>query len=223
MGEERIVLADPQVTADLRTFVVRARSAADGAIRLQAAGPVLAAWVCALRPRGLGDDVPTVLGLRTMALAAPADVDATVELAAVADRLARMPGAAVEFPLPPVRVREPWAAISAPRSGWERIGVLPTALLAEAAEAGIREVARVVPQNPGAAVVESARGAVWSRPLPDAGADLPAGAAFAALTLGFLPRASQQAEAVLFRAGRWLRLSLPHGHVLVRPPAVLAA
>ena len=41
---------------------------------------------------------------------------------------------------------------------------------------------------------------------------LPAGAAFAALTLGFLATGEQ----ALFRAGRWFRLSGDRGHVLAR-------
>ena len=79
---------DPRDLADLRTFATRAKSIDDGAIRLQAAGPVLAAYVCVLRPRLLGESTPTILGLRTMALAQPADTDVTVPLSAVLDRLA---------------------------------------------------------------------------------------------------------------------------------------
>ncbi len=59
----------PRDLADLRTFVTRAKSIDDGAIRLQATGNVLAAYVCVLRPRILGESTPTILGLRTMALA----------------------------------------------------------------------------------------------------------------------------------------------------------
>ena len=50
--------------------------------------------------------------------------------------------------------------------------------------------------------------------LPDArsAGGLPLGAAFAALTLGFLADGEQQ----LYRAGRWFRLSGARGHVLAR-------
>ncbi|MDQ5863219.1 MAG: hypothetical protein M3536_13260, partial [Actinomycetota bacterium] len=64
--------------------------------------------------------------------------------------------------------------------------------------------------QPGALIVNNARAAVWGRALDDSG--LPAGAAFAALTLGFLADAEQK----LYRAGRWFRLSGPRGHVLAR-------
>ena len=202
---------DPSDLADLRTFATRAKSIDDGAIRLQASGPVLAAYVCVLRPRLLGESTPTILGLRTMALAQPADTDVTVPLAAVLDRLARAGQDDVELPLPPVTVAESWAGIGAPRSGWELLATLQDTALRQAAEAGIAEIAAIIPDKPGALIVNNARAMVWGRGLPDAGG-LPSGAAFAALTLGFLAGGEQK----LYRAGRWFRLSGPRGHVLAR-------
>jgi hypothetical protein len=202
---------DPRDLADLRTFATRARSIDDGAIRLQASGPVLAAYVCVLRPRLLGEATPTILGLRTMALAQPANTDVTVPLASVLDRLARAGENDVELPLPPVSVTESWAGVGAPRGGWELLGNLQDAVLRQAAEAGITEVAAIMPAKPGALIVNNARAMVWGKELPGAGG-LPAGAAFAALTLGFLADGEQQ----LYRAGRWFRLSGSRGHVLAR-------
>ncbi len=202
---------DPRDLADLRTFATRAKAVDDGAIRLNAAGPVLAAYVCVLRPRLLGEATPTILGLRTIALAEPAELDVTVPLSAVLDRLARASADDVEFPVPPVTVTESWAGVGAPRSGWEPLGTLPDAALRQTAEAGITEIAGIIPDKPGALIVNNARATVWGRPVPGAGG-LPAGAAFAALTLGFLA----DGEHTLFRAGRWFRLSSPRGHVLVR-------
>ncbi|MET3811592.1 hypothetical protein [Arthrobacter sp. UYEF3] len=202
---------DPRDLADLRTFATRAKAVDDGAIRLVAAGPVLAAYVCVLRPRLLGESTPTILGLRTVALAQPAELDVTVPLAAVLDRLARAGADDVEFRVPPMIVSESWAGVGAPRGGWEPLGTLPDPVLRQAAEAGITEIAGIIPDKPGALIVNNARATVWGRPLPDAGG-LPAGAAFAALTLGFLADGEQG----LFRAGRWFRLSSPRGHVLVR-------
>lgn len=222
-----LALADPQVTADFRTYVVRARAADDGAIRLQAVGNVLAAYVCVLRPKILGEDTPTVLGLRTMPLAAPAELDTTVSLASAADRLARMSGQTL-FPVPPMTVRDTWTGITSPRSGWQPRGTVSFTVLEQAAHRGIREVAALVPQSPGAAVVQNARGAVWGRPIPGLDPVVPAGAAFAAMTLGFLSGApapaaagAEPGEARLFSNGRWTRLSTPGGHVLIRPAAVL--
>ena len=202
---------DPGDLADLRTFATRARAIDDGAIRLNAAGQVLAAYVCVLRPRLLGEATPTILGLRTVALAAPAELDVTVPLAAVLDRLARAGADDVELPVPPMTVTESWAGVGAPRAGWEPLGALPDSVLRQAAEAGIAEIASIIPDKPGALIVNNARATVWGRPLPDA-SGLPAGAAFAALTLGFLADGEQS----LFRSGRWYRLSSPRGHVLVR-------
>jgi hypothetical protein len=202
---------DPRDLDDLRTFATRAKAIDDGAIRLTAAGPVLAAYVCVLRPRLLGEATPTILGLRTVALAEPAELDVTVPLSAVLDRLARAAGGDAELPVPPMTVTESWAGVGAPRTGWVQLGTLPDAQLRQAAEAGIAEIAGIIPDKPGALIVNNARATVWGRPLPDA-AGLPAGAAFAALTLGFLG----DGEQALFQAGRWFRLSSHRGHVLVR-------
>ena len=219
-----LMLADPQVTADLRTFVIRARAADDGAVRLQAVGSVLAAYVCVLRAQALGEDTPTVLGMRTMPLAEPAHLDTVVSLASVADRLARMGEGDTELPVPPTTVTESWTGVGAPRSGWERGEDVPFKLLEQAAHRGIREVAALIPASAGAPVVKTARGAVWGQRLPDTAAVIPAGAAFAALTLGFLPGAEEGGaggSAATFTCGRWIRLSMPRGHVLVRSASVL--
>ncbi|WP_350002514.1 hypothetical protein [Pseudarthrobacter sp. WHRI 8279] len=202
--------ADSQDLADLKTFATRAKAIDDGAIRLQAAGSVLAAYVCVLRPRLLGESTPTILGLRTMALAEPSATDVTVALSAVLDRLARAGQDDIELPVPPSTITESWTGVGAPRSGWELIGSRSDAGLREAAEAGIAEVAGIVPDKPGALIVNNARSAVWGRELDESG--LPAGAAFAALALGFLADGDQK----LYRAGRWFRLTGTRGHVLTR-------
>ncbi|WP_411373497.1 hypothetical protein ACLH0K_10160 [Arthrobacter sp. MPF02] len=202
--------ADPRDLADLKTFTTRAKAIDDGAIRLQAAGSVLAAYVCVLRPRVLGEATPTILGLRTMALAEPSTRDVTVTLSAVLDRLARAGEDDVELQVPPTTVTESWTGVGAPRGGWELLGSVSDAELRQAAEAGIAEVAGIVPDKPGALMVNNARAAVWGRELDSSG--LPAGAAFAAFALGFLADGDQK----LYRAGRWFRLTGNRGHVLAR-------
>lgn len=202
--------ADPRDLADLKTFVTRAKAIDDGAIRLQGAGTVLAAYVCVLRPRLLGESTPTILGLRTMALAQPSATDVTVPLTAVLDRLARAGAYDVELPVPPSTVTESWTGVGAPRAGWENAGTVSDAFLRSAAEAGMAEVAGIVPDSPGTLIVNNARAAVWGRDLDGSG--LPAGAAFAALALGFLG----DGEQTLYRSGRWFRLTGPRGHVLAR-------
>ncbi len=159
--DRRLVLEDEQGYADLRTFVTRARSLDDeGAVRLQADGTVLAAYVGVLPGRGLLGD-GAVVGLRTMRLARPATVDVTVPLAAVADRLARDTGTGLE--VPPVTVQNAWAAMTPPRGGWEPVGSLTAEELVAAARAGIAEVAEGVPAGAGGQAVADLRHRVWGR------------------------------------------------------------
>lgn len=205
-----LLLDDLQAYADLRTFVTRGRSLdEDGAIRLQAAGTVLAAYVGVLPGRGLMGD-GAVVGLRTMRLATPASVDTTVSLAALDDRLARDTAEGLE--LPPVSVQTAWAALTPPRGGWEPVGSLDAGALVEVARAGIAEVAHGAPASAGGHAVTDLRQRVWGR-LTETVPPVPAGAAFAAYALGFLG-ASERCDVVAH--GRWTRLSSPHGHVLVR-------
>ncbi len=85
-----LLLPDAPSLADLATFVGRARRAdPDGAARLRGLGDVLAVYVSPLH----GGGGPTVLGLRTLALARPSELDVTVPLASLLDRFAREPGA----------------------------------------------------------------------------------------------------------------------------------
>lgn len=225
---EQLDFSDARDLADLKNFVTRAKSIQDSGIRLQAAGPVLLASVCVLRPALLGESTPTVLGLRTVALAAPAELDVTVPLAAILDRVARQPEA-THLEIPPTTVRESWAGVGVPRGPWEPVATVSGAALREAAEEGIRRVAGILPDSPGALIVNNARASVWGEPFTapwtvqqgeagESAAELPRGAAFATHALGFL---TDDADAALFRHGTWWRLSTSAGHVLVRRPASL--
>jgi hypothetical protein len=215
---DELQLADAGTVADLRTFVTRARAADDGGIRLQGAGNVLAAYVCVMRAKLLGEGTPTILGLRTMALGAPATLDMTVSLASVADRLARMDDGDVVLPVPPMTVNESWAAVTAPRGAWEQLGEVSADELIKVARDGVQEIGQIIPVNPGALIVNNARAAVWGRPVDGMPGELPGGAAFAAYTLGFVAPGE---TGTVFRSNRWLRLSTGRGHILVRPKAVL--
>ena len=84
-----------------------------------------------------------VIGLRAMPLAAPADVDVTVSLAAVTDRLAREGG--TTLPCRPVTVSVAWAAMAPPRGGWERVGAVTADEVYAVARQGIEEVASGAP------------------------------------------------------------------------------
>ncbi len=218
-------LRDPESLADLGRFATRARSVDDeGAVRLQASGTVLAAWVGVLSGTGILAE-GTVLGLRTFALAEPAEVDVTVPLGAITDRTAR--GGGSDLSVPPTRAVAAWSAVTPPRGPWEPAGTLPGDLLAAVARDGLAEVSDAVRERGAAAGL--VRDRVWARdvleaagPHPDlldhgggfeGGASVRSGGAFAAYALGFL--APGQPVQVL-RSNRWTRLTAPGGHVLIR-------
>lgn len=215
---DELVLDDAGTVADLRTFVSRARTADDGAIRLQGAGHVLAAYVCVMRGKLLGEGTPTILGLRTMALDSPSDLDVTVSLSSVADRLARMGESDTRLRVPPMTVRESWTGISAPRGAWSEIGAVTTDALIDVAKVGVQEIGQIIPVNPGALLVNNVRASVWGRPMEGAPGALPGGAAFAAYALGFLIPGE---TATVYSSHKWLRLSTGRGHILVKPQSLL--
>lgn len=223
---DTLQLTDPASLEDLGRFAARARAIdADGAMRLQATGGVLAAWVGVLPGSGILAE-GTVLGLRTFALATAADVDVIVPLGAVTDRTNR--GGGSDLPVPPTRALAPWSALTPPRGPWEPAGALPGDLLATVARDGLVEVSDAVRERGAAAGF--VRDRVWARDvreasgphpdlltledrMPDAGTIVRAGGAFAAYALGFL--APGQPVSV-FRSNRWTRLTAPGGHVLLR-------
>ena len=220
-------LADPQSLADLGRFAARARAVDDeGAMRLQASGAVLAAWVGVLPGSGILAE-GTVLGLRTFALAEPAELDVLVPLGAVTDRTAREAGS--DLQVPPTRAVASWSAVTPPRGPWEPAGTLPGDLLAAVGRDGLAEVSDAVRERGAAAGF--VRDRVWARdvreaagPHPDlldadgavsggGGAAVRAGGAFAAWALGFLAPGQ---PVQVFRSNRWTRLTATGGHVLIR-------
>lgn len=211
-------LTDSLSLGDLQVYLGRAGRVDDGSARLIASGGVLAVYVGVLYPAGLLDGSPTVLGLRTFALASPVGFDAVVPVRAILDRLVRRrnelvdPTAPVTIDVPPQAAAAAWAAISPPRGGWSPVCSTGAALLETVAGAGIAEVAAAIPTGTGEQIVHRVRAEVWGRPIPGLG-QVPAGAAFAALSLGFL---GGDDEVRVFETGPWTRLSTPRGHVLVK-------
>jgi hypothetical protein len=223
-------LRDALALGDLQTFLGRSARVDDGAVRLIGSGGVLAVYTSVLQPAGLLDRAPTVLGLRTFVAETQAPVDSVVPIRALLDRLARLEGPATGSPgepvgvlVPPDTATAPWAGISPPRAGWERIADVAASTLRSAARAGIDEVAAAVPTGIGEQIVTRVRGEVWGRPVEGA-PDVLAGGAFAAYSLGFLgpdpaPDAAAddgEAPVAVFRTGPWTRLTTSRGHVLVR-------
>lgn len=211
-------LVDSLSLGDLQVYLSRAGRVEDGSVRLIAGSGVLAVYVAVFYPSGLLDESPTILGLRTFALTGRDAFDAVVPVRSLLDRLARLqlaivdPTAAVEVSLPMQVNTVTWAAISPPRGGWVNLAEFPSAGLDAVAKAGIDEIATAIPEGTGEQIVHRVRSEVWSRPI--GGLEyVPAGAGFAALSLGFLG----DGETVkIYETGPWTRLSTHRGHVLVK-------
>jgi len=211
-------LTDTLSLGDLQVYLSRAARVLDGSVRLIASPGVLAVYTGVLYPRGLLDRSPTVLGLRTFALAEPLGLDAVVPLRGLLERIARLQGEGLTL-LSPVVVPVPvetgtasWAGISPPVTGWSALGETDAARLDIAARAGIDEVASVIPVGTGEQIVERVRSEVWGRAIEGL-ETVPTGAAFAAFSLGFL---AVDEPVRIYEVGPWVRLSTSRGHVLVR-------
>ena len=216
-------LLDSLAVSDLQTYLSRAARVEEGSVRLIGASGVLAVYSAILYPRGLLDRTPTVLGLRTFAIEQADPLDAVVPIRSLLDRVARLGETIAAEPVEgSVEVRLPlevstvtWAGISPPRGGWNPVGETTAELLTSTASAGIAEVAEAVPGGTGEQLVQRVRAEVWGRPIE--GLEyVPAGAAFAAESLGFL---AQDEPVTILETGTWTRLTTRRGHTLIRRQA----
>ena len=231
--------ASPQQRADLATYLGRAARIEDGALRIHAVTDrVVALWVPVLRPAGILDDSPLVIAVRaipaTITNTDPADCyhgqfDAVVPLRGMLDRLARTPDTdsdSLHIPLPPDRLNESWTGQRPPLAGWQTVAELDANALTQIAEAGIAEIGEQFSSVLGQIRAERARTHTWTASLDehtvsntfDQAAEVslpPAGAAFAAHALGFLPLLSNAPVRCSIAPG-WWRLAFPAGQVLVR-------
>lgn len=214
---QNFTLTDSLSLDDLQVFLTRAGRVENGSVRLIAGSGVLAVYVGVIFPHGLLDESPTVLGLRTFALSDGGPFDAVVPIRSLAERIVRLQGqdrdrdAPVTVGLPMQVNTATWAAISPPKGGWRALPHTDGALLESTARAGIAEVAETIPSGTGEQIVNRVRSEVWSRGIP--GLEyVPAGAAFAAYSLGFI----DAGPVAVFETGPWTRLSTPRGHTLVR-------
>lgn len=241
-------LQDTLAAADLQTYLSRAARVEEGSVRLIAGSGVLAVYTAILYPRGLLDQTPTVLGLRTFLTGPDVVFDVVVPIRSLLDRLARVREAAESAAAAseqgsiddesregsesgavdgavesaPLEVRLPmeapsvtWAGISPPRGGWRQVDETTHELLESTAAAGIAEVAGAVPTGTGEQLVQRVRAEVWGRPI-DGLEYVPAGAAFAAESLGFLAEGEPVA---ILETGPWTRLTTRRGHTLIRRQA----
>jgi len=211
-------LVDSLSLGDLQVFLSRAQRVEDGSVRLIAGSGVLAVYVAVLVPVGLLDESPTVLGLRTFALMTPDSFDVVVPVRSLLERINRLqaevvdPTARVTVSLPMQVNTVTWAAISPPRGGWKALESVAGSLLAAVAKSGIDEVAAALPTGTGEQLVQRVRSEVWGHPI--AGLEyVPAGAAFAGLSLGFLGGSD---PVRIYETGPWTRLTSERGHVLVK-------
>ncbi len=218
-----VTLVDAFALRDLQVYLLRASRIEEGSVRLISAGGVLAVYVAVVYPMGLLDEVPTVLGLRTFALRDTEAFDAVVPVRSLIERVARQVDGVVDdsqqitMSLPIEVNTVTWAAISPPKGGWLAQAPTNTGLLEQTARAGIDEVAEAVPASTGQQLVHRVRSEVWGRPI-DGLEHVPAGGAFAALSLGFLGD-EPEAEVRIYETGPWTRLTTARGHVLIKRKA----
>ena len=215
-----VTLASAADGADLKVYLERAERLACEHVHLIAVGPALVPYVAVLTPAGLLDQAPTVLGVRVFArhfepVSDTGTVDTVVQVRAMLDRLAHDQQ---NIPLPIPQPGVPWAGVTPPQADWAIQGTIPVSQLATIATAGITEVAAA--NGLGTNIVQTVRQEVWGRAIPDAPSPAPAGAAFAALGLGFLGAekdALVSDELAQFStSGAWTRISTERGHVLVK-------
>lgn len=207
-------LADRTIRDDLRVYLQRLERSGEPEVRVVTRGTAVAVYGCTQSPQSLLDRMATVLVMRAFELsAAPNEtIDTTVTARALLDRLARPESEGLQLPLPESTVATAWAGVLPPISGWEASGVFDAPSLASVAREGIERIAAALPESPGEAIVRSVRERVWGT---DVAPGVPAAAAFAAETMGFL-RDEQRVSVSHTRT--WLRLTTRRGHILVRSP-----
>ena len=230
------VLPSNADVVDLGKYLDRAnRMDTKGAVRLRAYGDVLTVYVAPIFSGDYEEDVPIVLGLRTLQLAESTEFDLTVlisdllvkvnsvakgevqeEQLSLSDRLLNLTGKGpskenqiyLDFDL----VEVSWSTETPTRTGWEFGGEIPESELTEIARKGIAEVSETIPSSVGGPIAARVRSEIWGRAF-DYKFPLPMGSAFVAAGLGFLT----EGEIVpWYVSGDWVRLSSEHGHVLAR-------
>ena len=203
---------DAKDLADLESYLAKAkRLDLAGLVKLRCFGDVLAVYVSPIYSGNLLGDGPTVIGIRTIQLARPAELDSAFEISAVLDRLAvDSVSETLELPRPPNPQRAAWTGITPPREGWEPTGEIPQSVITQWAKEGIAEVAATLPESIGSAIAGKVRLQIWGKSV-GLEFNFPSAAAFALAGLGFMKKGEQIA---VYRTRGWVRLSTEHGHVL---------
>ena len=205
MADNVCTPADDRTRSDLLTFLQRAATFGDQGVRFSAQGDIAIVAVPITASAGILDSGATILGIRVLRLAHPARFDAVTPIAASVDALQ----AGADLEIPAAGTLPAWASVTPPRSGWEGIGDIGAEVVRAAAETTQKEVARLLPDSPGEALIRRVRREVWADPV-HAMPDLTRGSAVALDGLGFLA-----GDAVrLTRTGPWVRASTRLGDVL---------
>ncbi|CAB4540711.1 MAG: hypothetical protein F2536_01125 [Actinobacteria bacterium] len=201
---------DPRDTTDLRSFLARAkRLDEDGVVKFRAFGDILACYVSPIYSGSLLADGPTILGLRTIQLASPSELDSCYAIEEVLERLTESTS---ELKLPKETARAAWTGITPPRQGWEEFGTVSQEQISKWAKDGIEEVARTLPTSVGSAIAARVRLGIWGKTV-SLEFNLPGGSAFAMAGLGFMQK---DEEIKVFRTNGWVRLTSSYGHVMAK-------
>lgn len=200
---------DPRDTADLKSFLLRAKRLDDDAVvKFRAFGDVLASYVSPIYSGSLLSDGPTILGLRTIRLSAPSELDSSYAIADVLENIKE----SSDLKLPKETARAAWTGVTPPRQGWEEFGVVSQEQITKWAKDGIEEVAKNLPTSVGSAIAARVRLGIWGKTV-SLEFNLPGGCAFAMAGLGFMQK---DEEIKVFRTNGWVRLSSSYGHVMAK-------
>jgi hypothetical protein len=202
--------SDSRDTADLRSFLARAkRLDDDGVVKFRAFGDILACYVSPIYSGSLLSDGPTILGLRTIQLSEGNELDSCY---AITDILEVINEGATELKLPKETARAAWTGVTPPRQGWEEFGTVSQEQITKWAKDGIEEVARNLPTSVGSAIAARVRLGIWGKTV-SLEFNLPGGSAFAMAGLGFMQK---DEEIKVFRTNGWVRLTSSYGHVMAK-------
>lgn len=220
---KRLVLDNDRTLRDVMIFIRRARSFnPQAALRLSSAPGALGVFANVISPQNLLDTAPTVLAMRAAPLSYSPEIDTVVDARSLEQSIqSAADQQKLEIHLPSPLMNVAWAGTRPPASGWVPCGEIGAESLRDAARAGMDDVARALPDNPGAAVVSTVRNRVWSEPMgggkhaDSAPLGIPRAVALACEVFGFLPR-DVAAPIRVLKSENWLRLNAPAGYVLVK-------
>jgi len=212
--DKHLIFQDTGDLADLSRFLVRAhRLDKLGAVKLRAFGQVLAIYVSPIYSGSILGEGLTVIGLRTLELREPAEIDLLFSLEDLISQVDKSIAAnELIVLLPTATKRVAWAGISPPRQGWEASGEVEQEKVSQWAKDGIAEVAEILPESIGSAIAARVRLQIWGKAV-GIEHNLPAGAAFALAGLGFMQKG---VPVKIYRAHGWIRLSTAYGHVITK-------